>query len=85
MPQAQGEAMTQDDLTPIPMTPISVRSYGPGMFTHNLACFVCAENKAVFCAGKGRHVFQPCWQCQERGHGVIRLPRWLWWLLEGRR
>ena len=48
---------------------IKVEPTGMGAFTHNLLCWFCQKNSAVYNAYPDR-CFLPCWKCQKKYTGI---------------
>ena len=51
----------QPDKTP-PRPVFEVIPYGPGLQSHNIPCYVCFDDSAVF-----SDTVQPCWSCINEG------------------
>lgn len=44
------------------MLHVTIEPVGAGAHTHNLACWQCGKESAVFCMPES--AFRPCWKCQ---------------------
>ena len=49
---------------------VKITHHGPAA-THNLLCWLCEDNPAVYSMHPG-WVFKPCWKCQKE----IKKPKW---------
>lgn len=61
-----------------PLLAPTVECHGP-FATHNMPCSVHQDEHAVLNCNTG--VFRPSWKAQASGYMLVKVPRWLRWLL----
>ncbi|WP_129141520.1 hypothetical protein [Modicisalibacter coralii] len=64
-----------DDVQP---KDVNIWLHDSGMVaTHDYACPVCRSESAVLSLHNG--LFQPCWECQDKGYRLIKKDQRKWW------
>lgn len=53
---------------------VKLEPIGMGLFAHNLTCWICNKDSAVYSASP-EWIFKPCWDCQKKFKGQWTKPK----------